>query len=278
MARPIWSGAISFGLVNVPVRLFAAVQPKDVRFHQLHAKDNARIQQRRICTADGEEVSYEDLVKGYEIATDTYVTVTNDELEGIAPRATKSIEIEEFVDESEIDPLIYDHSYLLVPSDGAAKPYVLLLEAMRDSGKVALGRVVLRTKQYLAAIRPSDDVLALSTMVFADEVIDMDDLDLAPRAGDRKELKMARSLVESLSGPFEPEEYHDDYRMRLLELIEGKAKGQVIVEDTEDEDEAPATEVVDLMAALEASLAAARPAGAKAAPKRGGRTAGKRGS
>ena len=257
MPRPIWGGAISFGLVNVPVRMFAAIASKDVRFHQLHAKDNTRIQQRRVCTLDGEEVPYEEVVKGYEVEPDRYVTVTQDELEAIAPKATRSIEIEEFVELSEIDPMLYEHSYYLVPGDGASKAYTLLLRAMEDSGKVALGRVVIRTKQYLAAIRPVENVLALATMSFADEVVPQSDIPGVSGAAEPapRELEMATTLVESLSGPFEPDRYHDDYRLRLLDLIEHKAKGQkVVVAPTEEQ---PA-EVVDLMAALEASLAAAK--------------------
>jgi DNA end-binding protein Ku len=238
--------------------MFAAIASKDVRFHQLHATDHVRIQQRRVCTLDGDEVPYEEVVKGYEVEPDVYVTVSQEELEAIAPRATRSIEIEEFVELSEIDPMLYEHSYYLVPGDGAAKAYTLLLRAMEDSGKVALGRVVIRTKQYLAAIRPVENVLALATMSFADEVVPQSDIPGVDGAAEpaARELEMAKTLVESLSGPFEPERYQDDYRLRLLDLIEKKSKGRKIVAAPSAE-EAPA-EVVDLMAALEASLAAAK--------------------
>jgi DNA end-binding protein Ku len=257
MPRPIWSGAISFGLVNVPVRLYAAVQSRDVRFHQLHGKDKARVRQQRVCLADGQEVSYDELVKGYEVSPDRYVTVTDEELEGIAPKATRSIEIEEFVDAAELDPMLYEHSYLLLPERSGVKPYALLLEAMRSSDKVALGRVVLRTKQYLAAIRPTEDVLVLSTMVFADEVVDQGEIDgLGGEDADERELELARSLVASLAGSFEVDTYQDDYRQRLLDLIEAKSKGIEVVHAPEPEERSG--EVVDLMAALEASLAAAR--------------------
>jgi DNA end-binding protein Ku len=257
MPRPIWSGAISFGLVNVPVRLYAAVQSRDVRFHQLHGKDKARVRQQRVCLADGQEVSYDELVKGYEVSPDRYVTVTDEELEGIAPKATRSIEIEEFVDAAELDPMLYEHSYLLLPERSGVKPYALLLEAMRAADKVALGRVVLRTKQYLAAIRPTEDVLVLSTMVFADEVVDQDEIDgLGGEDADERELELARNLVASLSGSFEVDSYQDDYRQRLLDLIEAKSKGIEVVHAPEPEERSG--EVVDLMAALEASLAAAR--------------------
>ncbi len=258
MARPIWSGAISFGLVNVPVKLYSATSPKDVRFHQLHAKDGVRIRQKRVSPTTGEEVPYDEIVKGYEIAPGQYVTIAPDELENLAPKATKTIEIEEFVDLSEIDPVYYEHSYWLVPDKGAAKPYRLLETAMRESGKVAVGRVVLRTKQYLAALRPVDGALALSTMLFADEVVPVDRLEGLPgddvEAGER-ETAMARQLVESLATSFEPSRFRDEYRERVLQLIEQKAEGRAVVSAPEAKEPAG---VVDLMAALEASLAEAK--------------------
>src|SRR3954469_3601201 len=174
MPRAIWSGAISFGLVNVPVKLFAAVSPKDIHFHQLHDADGVRIQQKRVCPADGQEVPYENIVKGYEIAPDKYVVITPDELEALDPKKTRSIDIEDFVDLDEIDPLYYEHPYYLVPDTGASKAYKLLLQALGDSGKVAIARVVIRQKEYLTAIRPGGehgDVLTMETMLFADELI-----------------------------------------------------------------------------------------------------------
>src|ERR671928_799661 len=153
MPRPIWSGAISFGLVNVPVKLFSATSPKDVRFHQLHAKDGVRIKQKRVSPTTGEEVPYDEIVKGYEIAPDRYVVISNEELEALDPKKTRTIEIEDFVDLDEIDPIFYDHPYYLAPGPGGAKPYRLLLDAMHESGKVAIARVVIRTKEQLTAIR-----------------------------------------------------------------------------------------------------------------------------
>jgi DNA end-binding protein Ku len=266
--RAIWSGALSFGLVNVPVKLFSATRSKDVRFNMLHAEDGGRIRQKRVCSVDGEEVGLEDIVKGYEISPDQYVTVTQAELDAIAPKASRLIEIEEFVDLADIDPLYYENSYYLVPEKGAAKAYALLLEAMRDEGKVAIGRVVLRSKEYLTAIRPLDGALSMSTMRFADEIVPRDQLEGLPdgeaEAADR-EVAMARQLIESLSSPFEPAKYRDTYRDQLLAMIEQKAEGREIVAQTE---EAPAPKAVDLMAALEASLAAAkaRKADAEEAP------------
>src|SRR6476469_9518759 len=170
MPRSIWTGAISFGLVNVPVKLYSAVSKKTVRFHQLHETDGVRIQQKRVCPADGEEVPFDQIVKGYEITPDQYVVVTPEELEAIEPRKTKTIDIEDFVDLVDIDPIFYDHPYYLLPGTGAEKPYKLLVTAMEDAGKVAIARVVIRQKEQLVAIRPTGDILTMETMNFADEV------------------------------------------------------------------------------------------------------------
>ncbi len=257
MPRPIWSGAISFGLVNVPVKLFSATSPKDVRFHQIDAKTNARVKQKRVSSTTGEEVAYEDIVKGYELRPDTYVTITPEELETLEPKATKSIDIEDFVDLDQIDPIFFERPYYLVPDKGGAKAYALLRAAMQETNKVGIARVVLRTKQYLAAIRAKDDVLVLETMLFPDEVNPVEDLDLPGSEVDvsQREEKMARQLIDSLTTDFEPDKYHDEYREKVLALIEQKASGQEIV--VEEPTEEP-TKVVDLMAALEASLAAVK--------------------
>ncbi|MGB2710216.1 MAG: Ku protein, partial [Conexibacter sp.] len=269
MARAIWSGAISFGLVNVPIKLYSATSAKTVRFHQLHAKDGVRIQQKRVCPADGEEVAYEDLVKGFEIAPDRYVVVTQQELDALDPRRTKTIDIEEFVDLAEIDPVFYDNAYHVAPATGGAKAYRLLMSAMEEAGKVAIGRFVLRTRQQLCALRPADGVLVLSTMLFGDEVNAperLDELDaLADVEANAREVEMASQLIESLSAPFDPAKFHDEYRERVLELIERKAAGEEIV--VQPVAEAPAA-VPDLMAALEASVAAVRDKGAAAKPAR----------
>jgi DNA end-binding protein Ku len=258
MPRSIWTGAISFGLVNVPVKLYSAVSKKSVRFHQLHESDGVRIQQKRFCPADGEEVPYDEIVKGYEISPDRYVVISPAELEALEPRKTKTIDIEDFVSLEEIDPLYYDHPYYLLPGQGAQKPYKLLVEAMRQTSKVAIARVVIRTKEQLVAIRPVGDVLAMASMNFADEVVDPDSFDEAP--GDdietrKREVEMAEQLIESLTSPFDPSKYHDTYRERVLEMIEAKAEGQEIAVQPAEEEAAP---VPDLMAALEASLAAAK--------------------
>ena len=258
MARSIWGGAISFGLVNVPVKLFTAVRKKDVRFHQLHAKDGGRVQQKRVCSMDGQEVPYEEIAKGYDLGGDQYVMIEPAELEDLDPETTHTIDIEDFVHLDQIDPLFFDSSYYVIPDQRGAKPYRLLLEAMQESGKVGIAKVVMRTKQYLVAIRPVGDALVMSTMNFVDEVVPQDDLEGLPtgriEVSDR-ELKMANQLIESLATDFDPEKYHDTYRERVLELIEQKASGKEIVAPAAPEKRAP---VVDLMAALEASLTAAK--------------------
>jgi DNA end-binding protein Ku len=260
MPRAIWSGSISFGLVNVPVKLYSAISPRDVRFNQLEEGTGARIRQKRVSAETGEEVPYERIVKGYEISPDRYVIITPEELDGLDPKATRAIDIEDFVELDQIDPVHYERPYYLVPEKGAAKAYALLLQAMKESNKVAIARMVLRTKQYLAAIRPKGDILCLETMLFADEVVDQSELDGVPSDDmevSERELKMARQLIESLSTDFEPDKYHDEYRERVLALIEAKAEGQEIVAQAASEEPA---QVIDLMAALEASLAAARAA------------------
>ena len=266
MARAIWSGAISFGLVNIPVKLFSAVSKKTVRFHQIDAESGGRVRQKRV-GPDGEEIPYEQIVKGYEIGPDRYVMISPEELEALEPQKTRTIDIEDFVDLDEIDPIYYDHPYYLAPDTGAAKAYQLLVDAMEDAGKVAIARVVIRSKENLVAIRPRDGVLAMETMLFADEVVPTDTLDemttdAAVKTSDR-ELTMARQLIDSLSSDFEPEKYHDEYRERVLDLIERKAQGEtIVIEEPSQEPEA----VPDLMAALEASIAAAKPAAAEPAP------------
>ncbi len=272
MPRSIWSGSISFGLVNVPVKLYTAVSLKTVHFHQLHDADGSRIQQKRFCVADGEEVPYEHIVKGYEISPGRYVVVEPEELEALDPKKTRMIEIEQFVDAAEIDPILYDQPYYLAPGAGAAKAYRLMLEAMRDAGKVAIARVVLRQKGHLVALRAQEDVLVMETLVFADEVVAPSSLDeLADAAVDvaERELKVARQLIEMLSGPFDAAQYRDDYREAVLALIDRKVAGEEVAVAPE----VPAAPAApDLMAALQASVEAvgrynARWDGDEVAPK-----------
>ena len=268
MPRAIWSGAISFGLVNIPVKLYSAVSKKTVRFHQIDAESGGRVRQKRV-GPDGEEIAYEQIVKGYEIGPDRYVTIKPEELEALEPQKTRTIDIEEFVDLEQIDPIYYDHPYYLAPDTGAAKAYKLLVDAMEDSGKVAVARVVLRSKEHLVAIRPRDGALAMETMLFADEVIPAQSLEeLAAADGEvqtsDRELAMANQLIESLASDFEPERYRDEYRERVLDLIERKAQGETIVIE---EPEAEPEKVPDLMAALEASIASAKKPAKKSAKK-----------
>ncbi len=223
MARPIWSGSISFGLVSVPVKLFSATSPKEVRFHMLHDKDGGRIQQKRVCSIDGEEVTWEHIVKGFEISKGRYVTVAREELEAFNPRANKAIEIEDFVELAQIDPIYYESTYYLVPDRGAAKPYALLVEAMKRTHKVGIARFVLRTKQYLAAVRP---------------------------------LERALAIFGSLAADFDIGKYKDDYREQVLALLERKAEGEEIV--AQEPAEEPRGKIVNLMDALQKSLAAAK--------------------
>jgi DNA end-binding protein Ku len=258
MPRSIWSGAISFGLVNVPVKLYSAVSRKAVRFHQLHDETGSRIQQKRVDPTTGEEVSYEHLVKGYEISPDRYVVITPEELESLDPEKTRTIDILDFVDLEQIDPIYYDHPYYLIPGAGAEKAFTLLREAMEQANKVAIAKVVIRSKESLVAIRPTERLMTMSTMLFHDEVVDGDSLDDAPEKAPKttkRELEMAQQLIDSLAADFEPERYRDEYRERVMEMIERKAQGEEIAIQPAAEEPA---RVPDLMAALEASISAVK--------------------
>ena len=265
MPRAIWSGSISFGLVNVPVRLYSAVHPQGLSFHQFQEGTNARVRNKRVSEKTGKEVAYEDIVKGYEVEKGHYVMVEPDELAEFNPRATRTIDIEDFVALDDIDPIYYDNTYFLAPEDseGARKAYALLLKAMEDQKKVAIGRLVMRNKQYLAAIRPHDGALAVSTMRFHDEVMSPADIDAiptgrsAPRA-QAAEVKMAGQIIDSMSRDWNPKRYEDTYRVQVLDFLKKKAAGEEIVVEEEPEEQ---SKVVDLMAALEASLEAAKKGG-----------------
>jgi DNA end-binding protein Ku len=274
MPRAIWSGAISFGLVNVPVKMYSAVSRKTVRFNQLDGKDGTRIQQKRVNPKTGDEVPYERLVKGYELSPERYVVVTPEELDAIEPRKTRMIEIEDFVELDDIDPIYYDHPYYLVPGKGATKAYVLLLKAMEESRRVGIARVVIRSKEQLVAIRPRNGVLCMETLLFGDEVISPTDLDELPDADEvkagKREIAMANDLIDSLATDFDPSKYRDEYRDRVLDLIERKAEGEEIAIQPQEEEPA---EVPDLMAALEASIAAAKRQGGSPKAEENGKAA-----
>lgn len=255
MVRAIWSGSISFGLVNVPIKVVTAVQSKDVRFHQLHAEDGARIEQKRFCSAEGREVPYDEVVKGYEISPEKHVIVTKEELETVDPEATHTIDILDFVDLPDIDPIYFEKPYYLMPDKTAGKAYGLLVEAMRRAGRVAIARVVLRTKEHLVVLRPYEDVLTMTTLVYHDELVPPSVLEgvveAAAQAPSDREIEMAQQLIETLAAPFEPSKYHDTYRERVLALIQQKAEGHAVVAPPPKSE---AAKPVDLMSALQASL------------------------
>ena len=260
MPRPVWNGTISFGLVSIPVKLYHAVSKKSVSFNQLDDRNMSRIKLKKVSAESGDEVPDDHIVKGYEYTKGQYVLVDPDELEPFIPAATRAIELEEFVDLAEIDPVYFDTPFIVAP-DKTPKPYVLLARAMEDSGKVAIARFVMRNKQYVAALRAIDGRLLMSTMAYADEVVPASTIDeleqLESIEVNDREAAMAEALVESLTASFEPEKYRDDYREQVLGLIARKAAGETF--------EAPvaakaAPQVVDLMAALEASVKAAKEA------------------
>jgi len=263
MARAIWSGTISFGLLNVPVRLFSAVARRNIALREIRESDNSRIKHKRVAEGTDEEVPYENIVKAYELTPGQYVPLSKDEMAALAPEKTRAIDVQDFVDIEEIDPMYFDSPYYLGPADGAEKAYSLLAAAMESSGKAAISRFVFRNKEHLAAIRASDGVLTLTTMRFHDEVVPPSELDDAlpdkkPKVA-KREQQMAEQLIDSLSTEFEPDAYKDEYREQLLALIEQKAEGKEIVAP---EAEAPkATKAPDLMAALEESIAAVKEKG-----------------
>jgi DNA end-binding protein Ku len=265
MARAIWSGSISFGLLNVPVKLYSAVARRNIALREIRESDSARIKHRRVAEGTDEEVPYDEIIKAYEITPGQYVPLSKDEMSAMAPEKDRAIDVVDFVDLDEIDPIYFDSPYYLGPADGAEKAYSLLAKAMEASGKVAIARFVFRNKEHLAAIRTSGNVLTLTTMRFADEVVAASELeevlpDKAPAVA-KKEQEMAEQLIESLSTDFDPTAYRDEYREQLLGLIERKAEGKEIVAS---EGEAPqATKAPDLMAALEESIAAVADKGAK---------------
>jgi DNA end-binding protein Ku len=251
MPRSIWNGTISFGLAHVPIKLYSAVESKTVSFHEVHLSDGARIEHRRICSKEGREVPYKEVVKGFEVAEDEYVVLDKDEVKAAAGSRGKVIEIEEFVPGDQIDPVFYEKTYYVGCRDGG-EAYRVFHEALRQTGRVGIGRFTFHDREYLAAVRSLDGVLALHTMRFHDEVVEPGDLEVSvPRKGpSRQEARMAEQLVDSLSEEFDPTDYEDSYREAVLELIDRKAKGRKI-ERAEPE---PREETSDLLSALEASL------------------------
>ena len=259
MPRSLWTGSLSFGLVNVPVQLISGVRDRDLHFRQLHEKDHAPIDVQRWCSEEQAEVAYEDIARSYDFEDGDTVIVGDDELDALEPRRTRTIDIEHFVDLADVDPIYFDHPYLVAPAadnEGALRAYRLLLDVMSQTDRAALGRFVMRTKEYLALVRARDGVLALTTMRFHDEVRPIDDVEAATdvRAG-KEHVKVAERLVEALAVDWQPQEYEDCYRARLQDVVERKRKGGTIAIPDETDEPAPAP---DLMAALRESLNAAR--------------------
>jgi DNA end-binding protein Ku len=257
MARAIWSGSISFGLLNVPVKLYSAVARRGIALREIRESDSARIKHRRVAEGTDEEVPYDKIIKAFEISKDRYVPLSKDELASLDPKKTRAIEVQDFVEIAEIDPIYFDSPYYLGPADGAEKAYSLLAQALEKSGKVAIARFVFRNREHLAAIRPGDGVLTLTTMRFADEVVPPAELDDVlpteqPKIG-KREVEMAEQLIDSLTRDFDPAIYRDEYREELLAMIERKAAGEDVVAAPQEEREP--TKAPDLMAALEQSIA-----------------------
>ncbi len=265
MARAIWSGSISFGLLNVPVKLYSAVARRGISLREIRESDGARIRHRRVAEGTDEEVPYEKIVKAFEITAGNYVPLGKEEMASLAPEKSRAIAVQDFVDLSEIDPIYFDSPYYLGPAEGAERAYSLLAEAMEKSGKVAIARFVFRNKEHLAAIRPTGGVLTLTTMRFADEVVPPSELEDAlpaekPKVA-KREVEMATRLIDSLTRSFDPSAYRDEYREELMALIERKAEGKEMVARPAAEPQA--TEAPDLLAALEESIAAVRAKGGK---------------
>ena len=265
MPRAMWKGAISFGLVTIPVAVYPATEEKTLRFNQLHDEDGGRIRYKRVCEKDGEEVTFEHIVKGYEVEKDRYVVLTDEDLNAIPVESSRAIDIHRFVDLDEIDPVMFKKSYYLVPEETGAKAYALLREAMADDGRVGIAKVSFRDKEHLAALRFKDEAFVLETMYWPDEIREADfgGVDVSAKIRGQ-ELEMAKQLIESLSGDWNPEEYSDEYREAMLQIVEAKLNGQEIEVVAPE----PTAKVVDLMEALKASVAAAKKEADEPAPSR----------
>ena len=288
MPRAIWSGSLSFGLVSVPVKAYSAVHDHNVHFHQLQKKTGARIQYEKVSAKTGKKVPSDEIERGFELGKGKYVVVDAEELDALRPKTTRTVDITDFVDLNAVDPIFYDHTYWLAPDGEAAdRAYRLLVSAMETAERVAIGTVVMRNKQYLAAIRPLDGALAMSTMRFADEVVSRKKIDGIPAARSKpapNELKLAGQIIDSLASDWDPKRYHDTYTEELRDLIERKAKGEELVVDQPKD--ASSGKVIDLMEALQASLDAggrrrgstrgSTKAKATKGPKRAGSSASKR--
>ena len=265
MPRAMWKGAISFGLVTIPVAVYPVTEEKGLKFNQLHDEDGGRIRYKRVCEKDGEEVTFEHIVKGYEVEKDRYVVLTDEDLNAVPVESSRAIDIHRFVDLDDIDPVMFKKSYYLVPEETGAKAYALLREAMADDGRVGIAKVSFRDKEHLAALRFKDDAFVLETMYWPDEIREADfgGVDVSAKIRGQ-ELEMAKQLIESLSGEWNPEEYSDEYREALIQIVEAKLNGQEIEVVAPE----PTAKVVDLMEALKASVAAAKKEADEPAPSR----------
>jgi DNA end-binding protein Ku len=258
-ARAIWTGSINFGLVNVPVKVVTAVRSKEVKFHMLHEKDGGRINQKRVCAKDGEPVPAEEIVKGYEVRPDEYVMISKADLAEVMPEKGETIDIVDFVDQIDIDPIYFEQPYYLVPGKGGAKAYQLLVEAMARSNRVAIAQFVMREKEHLVALRVvGPDTLCMTTLVYHDEIVPLgdlaDEMEKPAKPVGEKELAMAEQLIGALVTEFQPEKYKDTYRERVMQMIEAKAEGKTFSSPRK----APGSRPADLIAALKASLEAAK--------------------
>ncbi len=254
MPKALWNGYISFGLVTIPVSLVTAVRDKSVHFHLLHPEDGARLHQKLVCPFDAKEVGRKQAARGYEVSPGEYVIVEDDELRALEPERSRMIEISDFVEMGEIDPIYYERPYYLIPQEGGDKAYALLMQAMVEKGRIGVGKFVFHEREHVVALRPMDNILCLEIMRFADEIVSREGLQEAAAdkgSTDKKQLALAKDLIDALAGDFEPEKYKDDYRDAVMDLIERKAKGEKVVTAPEEVEEG---KVVDLMAALEQSL------------------------
>src|SRR5215472_3054091 len=266
--RPIWRGNIQFGLVSIPVDVYSATSSERISFHLLHKEDHGRVHNKRVCELDGKELSSDEIVKGYEYQKGEYVELTDEDFKKVAIESTKIIDISDFVEHEEIDPMFFDTPYYLAPGKGAAKPYALLRDVLKRSDKVGIGKVAIRQREYLAAVKPHGAALMLETMHFADEIASSRGLDLPGEdvKVDQKQLKVAEQLVDGLSAKFEPEKYKDTYREALLEVIDKKVKGGKVKHAATRRPKA--TNVVDIMEKLKASVKEIERAKPKTASKR----------
>lgn len=267
MPRYIWTGSISFGLVNIPVRVHTLVREQRARFHLLHDKDNARLHRKLMCSEENKEVHPEHIIRGYEVSPGKFVTISDAELETLAPEASRAIEIEHFVDADDIPPIFFDRSHYLTPGEGALKAYALLLGAMQQSKRVGVARFVMHEREHVACLRPLDDVIALSTLHFADEVLPAGEIVPPAEATGGKspgssEMKMIGNLIASMATKFDPKRFHDGYRKRVTAMLKKKEAGHEIISEPamEDEDEGKSSgkKAVSLLKALELSLSKSR--------------------